>query len=1252
MAGVTAPPAAVTPLLAGEPVVIAGYNGPSQTVVSGPADAVDRVCAHAVARGLSAVRVNVSHAFHSAAVAPAAARFQAYLDGVKLEPPRLAVYSTVTGARLGPDANLRELLTRQVLAPVLFSDAVSSAAAAADLFVEVGPGRMLQGLAGQIAPGIPAISMEADSGSLCGLLKVVAAAYALGAPVRYQALFRGRYVKPLPLDKEFKFLASPCESAPAEGFAAGGPGAAVHPAPVPAVPPAVPAASAAGNADAPPGNSLELLRQLMAERAELPLEAVQAGSNPIDDLHLSSITVGQIVGQAAQGLGLQAVTVTSAYATSSIAEIAQTLDRLGETARPGERAGQAVPGAGPWVRAFAVDLAPAGPGEAADPAGNGDWEVFAPAGHPLAGPLAESLRSAGTGNGVLLCLPNDAAPGHVPLMLAAARRALAGERRFVAVGGRKGPAGLAKTLHLEAPDVATTVIVLPADPAPGEAGDVVARITADVASTSGFTEVHYDGSGTRSVPVLRALARRGRPAAGAASVLTEQDVILVTGGGKGITAECAHELGRRTGARVAILGRSAPEADAELAANLARLQRDCVPFRYVRADVTSADQVTAAIGEIVRELGPVTAVLHGAGRNEPRAIASLDHAAFSRTLAPKVGGLEAILGATDPGALKLLVTFGSIIGRAGLRGEADYATANDWLTELTRQAGTRNPGCRCLALEWSVWAGAGMGERLGVLEGLIREGITPIPLEEGLAIFLELLADPGTPPSVVVMGRAEGLPTIMLEQGELPLARFIDRPLVHYPGVELVVETQLSVGTDPYLADHLLDGNLLLPAVLGMEAMAQAAAALTGQASAPAFGNVEFLRPIVVPPDGSTTIRIAVLAEAPGTVQAAIRSSDTAFQADHFRATLRYGSRQLPASKPEPADESAPLVPAAELYGSLLFQGDRFRRLLGYRKLTARECAAQIANVPGPDWFGNFLPQDLVLTDPGTRDALMHTVQCCIPDATVLPAGIERLWLAGRSDAGDARLTVHARELSRNGDTYLYDLDVYDTGGGLVEQWRGLRLHAVTRRDGAGPWSPALLGSYLELAAEPVLGDGIRVAISPFADSGPATAVIRRHRTALALSQALGQRAEVTYRPDGKPLLDGAFVSSSHGGGVTFAVASQRRPVGCDVELAIPRPEHEWAALLGKDGGALARLVASSRGEDFSVAATRVWGAIESLRKTGHASVTLVESSWPGQDRWALLRAGNAKIASFATTLRETAGTVVFSILAEERADD
>jgi enediyne polyketide synthase len=329
-----------------------------------------------------------------------------------------------------------------------------------------------------------------------------------------------------------------------------------------------------------------------------------------------------------------------------------------------------------------------------------------------------------------------------------------------------------------------------------------------------------------------------------------------------------------------------------------------------------------------------------------------------------------------------------------------------------------------------------------------------------------------------------------------------------------------------------------------------------------------------------------------------------------------------------------------------LFQGGRFRRLLGYRKLAARECVAEISNVPGQDWFGGFLPADLVLADPGTRDALMHSIQCCVPDATLLPAGIEQLRLADPGRIADtAQVTMHARERSRTGDTYHYDLDVYDPAGHVVEQWRGLRIQAVRKQDGSGPWLPALLGPYLERHAEPALGGGLHTAVHPD-DTPPDGTGSRRRQTARALSGALGRAAQVTYRPDGMPLVEGIHVTSSHGAGVTFAVASQRR-VACDVEPATARPAQEWATLLGPDGLALAHLLASSRGESLPIAATRVWGAAECLRKTGHATITLADATRPDTGQWVVLTSGNTRIASFTTTLRGISDPVIFTILAE-----
>jgi enediyne polyketide synthase len=1235
MAGLAAAPEAVRPLLAATPVVIAGFNGPEQTVISGPADAVRAVGERAHRAGIEVSVIAVSHAFHSPLVAPAAVGLAGRLDGIGFAEPIGRVYSTVTGALLPADADLPQLLTRQVTAPVRFAEAVEALAAETDLLIEVGPGRILRSLAGQIAPAVPAVSMETDADSLSGLLRTVAAAYALGAPIRHRALFDGRYTRPFPLKKEFRFFASPCESAPEGDFVLEN---AVVGA-LTTVPTTIPAVASDG-----PRDTLEVLRRLAAQRAELPIEAVGIDSNPLDELHLSSITVGQIVNQAAQELGITAPLATSAYATSTLGELAGMLDELAETEHAEGERPQAAQGVAPWVRAFAIDHVPtparAAVGNGGPAAAQGTWQVFAPEHHPLAPTLLRVLRRSGLGDGVLLCLPRSTEPEHVSLMLAAARAALSanGSARFVAVGDRRSAAGLAKTLHLELPSVATTVVGLPLPENLSDQRALAAaeQIAADVAATAGFAEVWYDAEGTRHEPVLRLLSPTEPTDAEPDYGLGPADVLLVTGGGKGITAECALWLGRRTGASVGLLGRSDPAEDTELAANLERMAAAGLRCHYVRADVTALDEVKSAVAEVGDKLGPITALLHGAGRNEPQALANLDEDAFKRTLAPKIAGLEAVLTAIDPANLRLLVGFGSIIGRAGLRGEADYSVANDWLTDLTRRVGAEYPECRCLSIEWSVWSGSGMGERLGVLESLMREGIDPIPTDEGVAMLGALLADRSTPDAVVVMGRAQGLPTITLEHRELPLLRFVDRPVVHYPGIELVVDADLSGASDLYLPDHLLDGDQLFPAVFGMEAMTQAAFALTDRSGTPVLEDVEFLRPIVVPVDGETTLRVAVLLDGPDTVRAVIRSGETGFQADHFRATLRYGV-PLPdrANGANAHGARLPIEPADELYGPVLFQGTRFQRVLGYRELAATHCVAEISARASESWFTGFLPGDRLTGDPGARDAFMHAIQCCVPDATLLPAGVERLYLGRpRSFTRDTRLTLHARERSRDGDTYVYDLDVTDVSGALVERWEGLRLQAVRKLDGSGPWLPALLGPYLERRTEPNLGSALSVAVRPDDD------------TEAALRSLLGPGAVVRRRPDGKPEAgDGRHVSASHGAGVTFAVAAGV-PVGCDVETVVERDETQWAGLLGEPGLALAGLLAAERGESLSLAGTRVWGAIECLRKNGRAVAELTLEP-AGPDRWVWLRSGRARIAGFATTLQAVPEPVVFTMMAE-----
>src|SRR5262249_7221950 len=120
----------------------------------------------------------------------------------------------------------------------------------------------------------------------------------------------------------------------------------------------------------------------------------------------------------------------------------------------------------------------------------------------------------------------------------------------------------------------------------------------------------------------------------------------------------------------------------------------------------------------------------------------------------------------------------------------------------------------------------------------------------------------------------------------------------------------------------------------------------------------------------------------------------------------------------------------------------------------------------------------LLLGDPGMRDALMHGNQVCVPDGTLLPAGIERIHPGGArltELAGTGgRLRYCATERSRDGDTYIYDIAVRSADGEVVERWEGLRLQAVRKKDRRGPWVAPPLGAYLGRT----LGDTVRAQVA------------------------------------------------------------------------------------------------------------------------------------------------------------------------------
>jgi [acyl-carrier-protein] S-malonyltransferase len=147
----------------GTVAVAANLNAPDQTVVSGDTDAVERAGADCKRRGAKRVLpLNVSGAFHSPLMRPAAAKLQLALDRAPFAPPGFAVVANATAEAVTSADRARRLLADQLTTPVRWVACIEHAAQLGGpeaRWIEVGPGTVLAGLLKRIVPGARVVSL-------------------------------------------------------------------------------------------------------------------------------------------------------------------------------------------------------------------------------------------------------------------------------------------------------------------------------------------------------------------------------------------------------------------------------------------------------------------------------------------------------------------------------------------------------------------------------------------------------------------------------------------------------------------------------------------------------------------------------------------------------------------------------------------------------------------------------------------------------------------------------------------------------------------------------------------------------------------------------------------------------------------------------------------------------------------------------------------------------------------------------------
>ena len=1170
---------------------VACHNTPRRYVLAGPTEAITALAQACEHGGVPAARLPADRAFHSRLMQQAKRRFAAEVATLELCALKVPVLSTITGGFLSDTLSnrpLRDLLVDQFVSPVKFAEAVS-AMGRVDLVIEAGAGPGLGALVAEMA-GPACLPLSPFTASLAPLLAAIGAAWVCGRDVNVDVLYAGRLLRPYRLEDEPRFLASPCGSTDASTRA----------------PPKV-ASGRVTEALPSPGASagrsaFDVLQAVICDLAGLPQTRVSADSRLLADLHLNSIRARHAVATAARQLGIARLPFNPGeIANASVGEIARHLQQLRSAEAAGSSSAADVPmGIEAWVRVFSHRW------QAVDELFVNDrsvWPCRLQLDDTLA-PLAGELRQAAAGLfdvdaslATLLILPADANADVFARLLAVAKAMAARESAggLLVLQGAHLANGFLRSVAAELPDHRICVAQYEQ-----LSVDALARGVREFCRLSrGYSELRLKGLEvqTRRVALQPVESQADQWLPG------PSDVVLVTGGAKGIGAATARFLGAAYGCRLALVGRS-PAQDPEVQATLATLKATGLLSSYVQADLTDAGATELAIRSIESRYGAVTAVIHAAGINRPLALRELELRDLQATLAAKAGSMAHLLQALRPGQLRLLVGFASIIGEFGLRGESHYALANEWLVGQMRDYASTSPLTRCIPICWSAWRETGMATKLdGVLDELARADTRALDTAEALDVLRAILESGQQGEPLIVTGRYGRCPDPLAELPALHRHRFLEWPRVFYPGIELVADAELSTDTDPYLLDHAPYGLPVFPLVGAIEAMLSAAQCLGRDDGPPVIEDLRIGDAISCSPGQRFVLRTAALVQPDGSIRVSVGCSSSDYAVDHFAARLHWNRAPAVGLKLDLSEDCVPAQPV--LYRGLVFHGPTFRRIEGYHRMAARGCIARTRASSKQRWYGPLQSPVLAGGDPALRDAVLHALQVCIPQHPVLPVGVQRVEIACLQ--ADSEYFIAATQTASDGREFTFNVDVCNRSGAAIERWTGLRVARVLSDRG-----DRSLRRDIDIALlEPFVG---RLLLDSLGESEWQVGVCAGGRqpasSRLAIRRALGPQFVLMHRADGAPQLAGHHVSIAHGDDVTLAVAHRCKRIACDIQTLPADAATDWPLMLGVQRWGFARDLAASAGLAPAVACLVVWSASECLLKLGHRD-------WPFEVRQA-----------------------------------
>lgn len=567
----------------------------------------------------------------------------------------------------------------------------------------------------------------------------------------------------------------------------------------------------------------------------------------------------------------------------------------------------------------------------------------------------------------------------------------------------------------------------------------------------GPLEARLDATGAWTYPVLRKAPAR------LDSFVRDTPVAVITGGARGITAVIAKTLFETTACKLVLIGRTSPAEDgapfdlvsereivrqalgpdatlpeissavemrrraAEVAQTLRALREAGADPDYLTLDVAREGELAKALEFARSRYGRIDWVIHGAGRDSSSALLSKSADGVLPVLQPKLAGLEPSDEVADKPAW---IALSSVSARFGNGGQLEYAAANEAMARVVLAGGG-------LVLDFGPWRDTGMA---ATMVNLFKAGgVDALASREAAQTAVALIVG-GAKGEFVLAGRlGRSIGKLAGQNVALEL---------DVPGAEYTATLTLEYERLAWLRDHTWRGTGLVPAVVSLAMMIDAAQGCEPSAPVTVVRSFHLDRPAIARP--MRPLNLVIHAErtdrSHGNDAIAVSTCVQAAGKPIHAATVCLGTAPEPTAEHRENECLMPVrhsLPRQEIYRKA-FHGASFQVL---ESVDIGDGWAVGESVALGEHLGADLPSHCRLAAMA-REVVLQTVGAYLGvtvGEVALPEAFSELRIHGAPEAGK-RVRTRIQVRSASDANPGFDVRLYSEEGRLIEVMEDLRF--------------------------------------------------------------------------------------------------------------------------------------------------------------------------------------------------------------------